>query len=45
MRAMKMNENEFFLKRIIDRFENLRMNLNKNIIVVFRKMMNYIKIK
>ena len=42
MREMKMNENENFQKRIIDRFENLRMNLNKNIIIEIRKMMNYV---
>ena len=38
MREMKMNENENSSRRIIDRFENLRMNLNKSITIEIRKI-------
>ena len=41
MREMKMNANENSQKRIIDRFESLRMNLSTSIIIETRKMMNY----
>ena len=41
MRGIKINENNFFLKRIINRFKYFRINLNININIRIRKIINY----
>ena len=38
MREMKVNEDENFSERIIDRFGSLRMNLSKSITIGIRKI-------